>query len=45
MRKVLVKKELNKRKEFGFSLIEMMIAITIFLAVMAAVFGVLRIGL
>jgi prepilin-type N-terminal cleavage/methylation domain-containing protein len=45
MYKVLVKKEDYKRAESGFSLVEMMIAITIFLAVMAAVFGVFRIGI
>ncbi len=45
MRKFLVKKECNKKNELGFSVIELIIAVTIFIAVMAAVFGVLRIGL
>lgn len=41
----LNKKDFDKKEELGFSLIELLIAVTIFLAVMAAVFGVLRIGL
>lgn len=34
----------NKSKQDGFSLVEMIIAMTIFLVVMAAIFGVLRVG-
>jgi prepilin-type N-terminal cleavage/methylation domain-containing protein len=45
MYKVLFRKNRDIQPESGFSLVELLIAMTIFLAVMAAVFGVLRIGL
>ena len=39
------KKVYATRFEAGFSLLEMMIAITVFLIVMSAVYGLLRIGI
>jgi len=45
MGNVLVKRGITAKGEAGFSLVELLIAITIFLAVMAAVFGVLWIGI
>ncbi len=45
MIKASTKKDCGKNIEQGFSLIELLIAIAIFLTVMAAVFGVLRIGI
>ncbi len=45
MYRIFNEKESKKKSEGGFSLVELMIASTLFLAVMAAVFGVLRIGL
>lgn len=45
MRKIFAEKNYSNKNESGFTLIEMLIAITIFLVVMAAVFGVMRIGI